>query len=112
MAGEGTLQAVILAGGQGTRLRPLTLERAKPVVPLLNRPFLAYQLALLRSHGVTKVVVVGLATDYCVKETGLDGIRLGFDVTVLRASVRAVELEPGDGDGALAALRAAGAHVV
>jgi NDP-sugar pyrophosphorylase family protein len=50
-------QAVILAGGQGTRLRPLTLSRAKPVVPLLNRPFLAYQLALLRQHGVTDVVL-------------------------------------------------------
>jgi len=51
-AGAAT-QAVILAGGQGARLRPLTLARAKPVVPLLNRPFLAYQLALLREHGVT-----------------------------------------------------------
>jgi mannose-1-phosphate guanylyltransferase len=50
-------QAVILAGGQGTRLRPLTLARAKPVVPLLNRPFLAYQLALLRRHGVTDVIL-------------------------------------------------------
>jgi mannose-1-phosphate guanylyltransferase len=50
-------QAVILAGGQGTRLRPLTLVRAKPVVPLLNRPFLAYQLALLRRHGVTDVIL-------------------------------------------------------
>ncbi len=50
-------QAVILAGGQGTRLRPLTLSRAKPVVPLLNRPFLAYQLALLRQHGVTDIVL-------------------------------------------------------
>jgi mannose-1-phosphate guanylyltransferase len=50
-------QAVILAGGQGTRLRPLTLNRAKPVVPLLNRPFLAYQLALLREHGVTDVIL-------------------------------------------------------
>ena len=51
------MQAVILAGGQGTRLRPLTLQRAKPVVPLLNRPFLAYQLALLRAHGVTDVIL-------------------------------------------------------
>jgi NDP-sugar pyrophosphorylase family protein len=52
-----SLQAVILAGGQGTRLRPLTLTRAKPVVPLLNRPFLAYQLALLQSHGVRDVIL-------------------------------------------------------
>jgi NDP-sugar pyrophosphorylase family protein len=51
------MQAVILAGGQGTRLRPLTLQRAKPVVPLLNRPFLAYQLALLRAHGVRDVIL-------------------------------------------------------
>src|SRR3989475_1792132 len=59
------MQAVILAGGQGTRLRPLTLERAKPVVPLLNRPFLAYQLALLRQHGVTDVI---LACSYRVDD--------------------------------------------
>src|SRR3989440_3644683 len=59
------LQAVILAGGRGTRLRPLTLARAKPVVPLLNRPFLAYQLALLRAHGVSDVV---LACSYRVED--------------------------------------------
>jgi NDP-sugar pyrophosphorylase family protein len=59
------LQAVILAGGEGTRLRPLTLARAKPVVPLLNRPFLAYQLALLREHGVTDVI---LACSYRVDD--------------------------------------------
>ena len=56
-AGPLATQAVILAGGQGTRLRPLTLARAKPVVPLLNRPFLAYQIALLRQHGVTDVIL-------------------------------------------------------
>jgi NDP-sugar pyrophosphorylase family protein len=48
---------VILAGGQGTRLQPLTLACAKPVVPLLNRPFLAYQLALLLQHGITDIVL-------------------------------------------------------
>jgi NDP-sugar pyrophosphorylase family protein len=57
VAGTGALQAVILAGGEGTRLRPLTLARAKPVVPILNRPFLAYQLALLRAHGVSDVIL-------------------------------------------------------
>ncbi len=48
---------MILAGGQGTRLRPLTLARAKPVVPLLNEPFLAYQLALLGQHRVSDVIL-------------------------------------------------------
>jgi mannose-1-phosphate guanylyltransferase len=52
-----TLQAVILAGGLGTRLRPLTLERPKPVVPLLNTPFLCYQLGLLGAHGVQDVIL-------------------------------------------------------
>ena len=52
-----TVQAVILAGGQGTRLRPLTLDRPKPVVPLLNVPFLSYQLGLLGVHGVQDVIL-------------------------------------------------------
>lgn len=68
---------MILAGGQGTRLLPLTRDRAKPVVPLANRPFLAYQLALLRSHGVTDVV---LACSYRVDDVRAalgDGRELG-----------------------------------
>jgi NDP-sugar pyrophosphorylase family protein len=52
-----TVQAVILAGGMGTRLRPLTLHRPKPVVPLLNVPFLRYQLGLLGAHGVRDVIL-------------------------------------------------------
>ena len=52
-----SLQAVILAGGMGTRLRPLTLNRPKPVVPLLNVPFLHHQLALLGAHGVRDVIL-------------------------------------------------------
>jgi NDP-sugar pyrophosphorylase family protein len=65
VASERPQQAVILAGGQGTRLRPLTLTRAKPVVPLLNRPILAYQFALLKAHGVSDVV---LACSYRVAD--------------------------------------------
>jgi nicotinamidase/pyrazinamidase len=62
----------------------------------------------LRSLEVTSIVVVGLATDYCVKATALDGVRLDFPVTVDCAGVAAVDLEPGDGAGALSELAAAG----
>jgi NDP-sugar pyrophosphorylase family protein len=51
------VQAVILAGGMGTRLRPLTLNCPKPIVPLLNVPFLHHQLALLAAHGITDVIL-------------------------------------------------------
>jgi nicotinamidase/pyrazinamidase len=66
----------------------------------------------LRAHRVERIVVAGLATDYCVKETAIDGARLGFDVVVLRDACRAVDLKKGDGDRALDAIAAAGAHVV
>lgn len=63
---------------------------------------------LLRSEEITRVVVAGLATDYCVKATALDGIGLGFGVVVAEAAVAAVDVEPGDGDRALKELAAAG----
>ena len=46
------MKAVILAGGEGVRLRPLTCERPKPMLELLGRPVLEYTLAHLRGHGV------------------------------------------------------------
>ena len=66
---------------------------------------------LLRAGRVCSVVVVGLATDYCVKETALDAVRLGFATTVLADAVRAVELQPGDGRAALEAMEAAGVTI-
>ena len=51
------MQALILAGGEGTRLRPLTSTVPKPVVPLVDRPFIAFMLAWLREHGVDDVVM-------------------------------------------------------
>ncbi|HEX8502141.1 MAG TPA: NDP-sugar synthase [Pyrinomonadaceae bacterium] len=51
------MQALILAGGKGTRLRPLTVYTPKPVVPVCNRPFLLYQLDTLRRAGVTDVTL-------------------------------------------------------
>ncbi len=66
---------------------------------------------LLRDHGVERLVVLGLATDYCVRATTLDGLALGFGATVLAKGVRSVDLQPGDGDRALAEMRRAGATV-
>src|SRR5690348_12439872 len=51
------MQALILAGGLGTRLRPLTSTIPKPVVPLVGRPFISYMLEWLRSHGVDDVIL-------------------------------------------------------
>lgn len=64
---------------------------------------------LLQAAGVEAVVVVGLATDYCVKATVLDAIRLGFQTTLLLDGVAAVNVAEGDGDRALAEIEAAGA---
>jgi nicotinamidase/pyrazinamidase len=63
---------------------------------------------MLRERGIERVVVVGLATDYCVKETALDAVRLGYDTTVVLAAIRPVELEPGDGQRAVDAMADAG----
>ena len=51
------MQAVILVGGEGTRLRPLTSTIPKPVVPLVDRPFIAFMLEWLRGHGVDDVIM-------------------------------------------------------
>jgi nicotinamidase/pyrazinamidase len=66
--------------------------------------------AALGEHGVRRLFVGGLATDYCVKATALDALKDGFEVVVLADAVRAVDVAPGDGDRALAAMRAAGAR--
>jgi nicotinamidase/pyrazinamidase len=67
--------------------------------------------AILRAHDVDEVTVVGLATDYCVKETAADALREGLRVTVDRAGIRGIDVQPGDSERALDELRAAGATV-
>ena len=66
---------------------------------------------LLRDRGVDHVTVVGLATDYCVKNTALDALREGFSVTVDSTATRGVEVQEGDSERALDEVRAAGASV-
>ncbi|HVQ17687.1 MAG TPA: nucleotidyltransferase family protein, partial [Actinomycetes bacterium] len=76
-------EAVLLVGGQGTRLRPLTLTTPKPLLPVAGVPFLTHQLAALRRAGIDHVV---LATSYrsdVFTETFGDGTPLGLRITYL-----------------------------
>lgn len=74
------MQALILAGGEGTRLRPLTSTVPKPVVPLVGKPFICYMLEWLRGHGVDDVILAcGFMADE-VREVLGDGTGLGLTV--------------------------------
>jgi nicotinamidase/pyrazinamidase len=66
---------------------------------------------LLRERGIDKLTVVGLATDYCVKNTAIDAERDGFQVRVDTKAVRGVNVNPGDADRALAEMHEAGVEV-
>ncbi len=67
---------------------------------------------LLHSLGVHIIYLAGLATDYCVKATGLDGVRLGFEVVLITDAMRGVNVHPDDSQQAIAELLAQGAQVV
>jgi len=82
------LRGVIIAGGFGTRLRPLTLRRPKPLMPVANRPFLEYQVAQLKAAGADEIV---FATNYLAERIEAhfgDGSRFGVRMRY------AVETEP------------------
>ena len=68
--------------------------------------------ALLRERGVEQIFVGGLATDYCVKQTVLDGLKQGFAVVLLTDAIRGVDLAPGDSTRALEEMRHAGARAI
>jgi mannose-1-phosphate guanylyltransferase len=77
------VQALILAGGEGTRLRPLTYTTPKPVMPLAGRPFLSFMLDWLSSHGVEQVILsCGFMSDAVHSVLGdiYDGMRLRYVV--------------------------------
>ena len=75
------MKAVVMAGGEGSRLRPLTLGRPKPMVPLANRPMLEHILLLLKRHGITEVVItVQYMATHIETQIG-DGSDLGMTVT-------------------------------
>jgi nicotinamidase/pyrazinamidase len=66
----------------------------------------------LQRRGVTDVFLAGLATDYCVKFTALDALRLGFNTTVIEDACRGVNLSPGDVTAALEEMQRSGARIV
>jgi nicotinamidase/pyrazinamidase len=66
----------------------------------------------LARGGARRLVVCGLATDYCVKATALDGVRLGYETAVLVNAIRAVDLRAGDGNVALEAMAGAGVKLI
>ena len=77
------MQALILAGGEGTRLRPLTSTIPKPVVPLVGRPFISYMLEWLRGHGVDDVILgCGFMADRVQSVLG-DGSAFGIHLCYL-----------------------------
>ncbi|RIK39453.1 MAG: nucleotidyl transferase [Chloroflexi bacterium] len=72
------MKAVVMAGGDGARLRPLTVGRPKPMVPLVNKVMMTHILELLRSHGITEVVVTLRYLASAIQDFYEDGSNLGM----------------------------------
>jgi nicotinamidase/pyrazinamidase len=109
-----------VAGSEGAELHPaldtanvdVVLDKGRDRETEGYSGFQGTNLAeLLRERGADHVTVVGLATDYCVKNTALDALREGFGVTVDTTASRGVELQEGDSERALAEVRAAGGSI-
>jgi mannose-1-phosphate guanylyltransferase len=76
------VQAIVLVGGEGTRLRPLTSDVPKPAVTLVDRPFLAYAIEWLAAHGVTEVVLAcGFLPDVLREALSDEEARAGVEIT-------------------------------
>ncbi len=89
------MQAVILVGGQGTRLRPLTLTTPKPMMPMMNRPFLEFQVNLCRRHGVREIILSTAYLPEVFQSHFGDGSGLGVKI------IYVTEEEPLDTCGAV-----------
>jgi nicotinamidase/pyrazinamidase len=67
---------------------------------------------VLKAKAVRKIFIAGLATDYCVKETALDGLKNGYEVFVIEDAVRSVDVQEGDGEKALQEMIRQGAMLI
>src|SRR5215211_6135073 len=74
------MKAVIMAGGEGSRLRPLTIRRPKPMVPVVDRPAIVHIIELLKRHGITEVVITLQYLASVVQEYLGDGSAFGINI--------------------------------
>jgi mannose-1-phosphate guanylyltransferase / phosphomannomutase len=74
------MKAVVMAGGEGSRLRPLTVNRPKPMVPLADRPVMAHSFELLKMHGITDIVVTVQYLANVIQDFFGDGSSFGMNI--------------------------------
>ena len=75
------MKAVVMAGGEGSRLRPLTINRPKPMVPLINKPVIVHILELLKKYGITEVVLTLQYMADVVQDYLGDGSSMGMEIS-------------------------------
>jgi mannose-1-phosphate guanylyltransferase/phosphomannomutase len=81
------MKAVVMAGGEGSRLRPLTVTRPKPMVPIVGRPVMEHILNLLKAHGITDVIVTVQYMASAIEDYFGDGSQLGMHIAYSREEV-------------------------
>ena len=80
--------------------------------PVTGEEIATELIQMLRERGIERVLVCGLSTDYCVRETAIDSIGLGYETSLLADAVAAVNLQPDDGEKALGEMTEAGVTLV
>ncbi len=75
------MKAIVMAGGAGSRLRPLTIERPKPMIPVVNKPTLGHILNLLKINGITDVIITVQYLANIIQDYYGDGNNLGMNIT-------------------------------
>src|ERR1700730_3305705 len=81
------MKAVVMAGGEGSRLRPLTIRRPKPMVPIVGKPVMEHILNLLNRHGITEVVVTVQYLASNIEDYFGNGSQFGMRITYSREDV-------------------------
>src|SRR5512137_1837976 len=79
------MKAVIMAGGFGTRLRPLTCNTPKPMAPMVNKPMMQHIVALLKKHGITDLIASLFYTPEVITQYFGDGSRFGVQMSYVKA---------------------------